>query len=419
MTAEPAWSTGGRGGTVAVTEDLEIASATLGGAVGDLDDAARALGVAAHLGGPPPEAASLAGAAATLADELRALAAALAATARAYLEAESEARDGLTPAEALGEAARDWFGTVAWVQRWANAIGGVGTGAIPPLPPTTGLVNRATTSAALRIEAYDRVAGALARALAQAEALEPPTVGVERAREVEDAVPVVGVAGIVHRLAWVYGLGDGSVAIETVRGADGATRHLVYVPGTQDWGLWAANPADLQANLASVVGGGSDAARTVVRAMDAHGVGPHEEVLIAGHSQGGMVAVIAATALTRFRVTHVVTAGSPTGRLAVPSRIAALHLENTRDLVPGLDGRANPDRPHRVTVSHDRRRSTRADRPDASRTVAEAHAPAGYAATARLVDEGLSASTRAWTDGARPFLTGETSTVTAYRPVTG
>jgi pimeloyl-ACP methyl ester carboxylesterase len=79
-------------------------------------------------------------------------------------------------------------------------------------------------------------------------------------------------------------------------------------------------------------------------------------VLLVGHSQGGLVAVNAARDAVnsgRFRITHVVTAGAPIGLTVgtVPARVRVLALENSRDVVPHLDGRANPDRPNVTTAS--------------------------------------------------------------------
>ena len=76
---------------------------------------------------------------------------------------------------------------------------------------------------------------------------------------------------------------------------------------------------------------------------------PHTEVMLVGHSEGGIVAVDAArdaAASGRFRITHVVTAGSPVGDLAgeLPTTVQLLALENTADVVPALDN-ARQSRP--------------------------------------------------------------------------
>jgi hypothetical protein len=81
--------------------------------------------------------------------------------------------------------------------------------------------------------------------------------------------------------------------------------------------------------------------------------------MLVGHSQGGLVAVTTArdaVASGEFDVTHVVTAGSPVGRTAgsLPGRVRLLALENARDVVPHLDGLANPDRANVTTASSER-----------------------------------------------------------------
>ncbi|MFP5359733.1 MAG: lipase family protein [Actinomycetes bacterium] len=442
MTEDYAWSHGGRGGTTAVLEDLERATGVLSAAATEVDQAARALAVAAHVAAWHATAAPLAGdlardAAGTAveADRLRQLSTALRVAAAAYLTAECIARDGLAWTTRVGEAAGDYVGTVAWAHRVANgaaqAVGPAGLGMIMMgrnpaelvtahgTPPVSAWANRDSAEAATRAvgERFDAVARTLAAALAEAESTEERFAVARITGRWEGDSPD-GVADLIARLSWLNAQGGGTVAIETVETAQGR-RHLVYVPGTQDWGVTDPNPADLQANLASITGDASDAARSVASAMHSHGILPDEPVLIAGHSQGGMIAMVAATALAdRYAITHVVTAGAPTGRLTLPRTVEALHLENTRDPVPGLDARANPDVPHRVTVSQDRRRAQGPGRPDGSRTLAQSHGLPGYAATARTVDRGLSASTRAWVGGASGFLGGGPTQVTTYRPLT-
>ena len=137
--------------------------------------------------------------------------------------------------------------------------------------------------------------------------------------------------------------GDGSVRIDAWTGVDGVTRRVVYIPGTEDWGAWSGNPADAEANLALMAGRLPGAARTVVDALAASGATERDPVLLVGHSQGGMVAAALAASpaiAARFHIDGIVTAGSPVGRIALPRTVSALHLEGTRDLVPGLDGRA-------------------------------------------------------------------------------
>jgi hypothetical protein len=68
-----------------------------------------------------------------------------------------------------------------------------------------------------------------------------------------------------------------------------------------------------------------------------------------------MVAVTAARDAVRsgeFDVTHVITAGAPVGLTAgsLPRQVQLLALEGRRDVVPHLDGTANPDLPNVTTA---------------------------------------------------------------------
>jgi pimeloyl-ACP methyl ester carboxylesterase len=86
------------------------------------------------------------------------------------------------------------------------------------------------------------------------------------------------------------------------------------------------------------------------------GVRPDDDVVLVGHSEGGMVAVNAATHFAgsgEFHVGHVITAGAPAGLLMdrVPATVQVLALENAGDVVTHLDGRPNPDRANVTTVT--------------------------------------------------------------------
>jgi pimeloyl-ACP methyl ester carboxylesterase len=90
------------------------------------------------------------------------------------------------------------------------------------------------------------------------------------------------------------------------------------------------------------------------RAMTEAGIGPHDPVLLVGHSLGGMEAASLLAHGSGFHVTHVVTAGSPiAGIHGYPSGSHVLSLENRGDLVPLLDGHDNADSVPQVTVQFD------------------------------------------------------------------
>jgi hypothetical protein len=126
-----------------------------------------------------------------------------------------------------------------------------------------------------------------------------------------------------------------------------------------------------------------------------------EPVLLAGHSLGGIVAAALASA-PRFteahRVTHVVTMGSPVGRMPVPAGVEVLSLEHRQDAVPRLDGQTNPDRISWVTVTRDLDGDA-----DSVHTASGAHATSEYLQTAGEVDRSQDDSVTRWRLGSRQF----------------
>jgi pimeloyl-ACP methyl ester carboxylesterase len=163
---------------------------------------------------------------------------------------------------------------------------------------------------------------------------------------------------------------------------DGRDKYIVYLPGTDDMSplpKGGDNARDMLTNYQLIGGMESSYGRGISEAMREAGLAG-KDVMLVGHSQGGMVATsLAADPGFReeFHVQQVLTVGSPTAQVAaLPSDVAALHLENRGDAVPLLDGEDNPDQARRVTVKFDLGTSD----------VAGNHALELYAAGARAVD---------------------------------
>ena len=152
----------------------------------------------------------------------------------------------------------------------------------------------------------------------------------------------------------------GAIDVRLLTLPDGTRRAIVDISGTKSWTpLPTPDVTSLTTNGRALVGVPTAYEQGVLAAMRRAGVRPTDDVMIVGHSEGGMVAVTAArdaVASGRFNVTHVITAGSPIGLTvgALPSRVQVLALESSQDVVPHLDGRANPDRANVTTVSSDR-----------------------------------------------------------------
>src|SRR5262249_35177 len=124
-------------------------------------------------------------------------------------------------------------------------------------------------------------------------------------------------AGLGHR-----DLGQpGEIDVRLLLGVDSRRRVIVDVPGPQDWSLAGHNPdgRSLVTNLRAIAGEVTTYEQGIVEALHRAGVRPGDDVLLIGHSEGGIVAVDAARHLTasgEFHVSHVVTAGAPIGLVA-------------------------------------------------------------------------------------------------------
>lgn len=198
-------------------------------------------------------------------------------------------------------------------------------------------------------------AGALAGFYRQGTPVVDQVEGPVRGQAASD------LAGLVRQLDAVSersALPEGSGTIEIRRTGEGAdAAYVVLLPGTDDLttlpGEEDQDVRDAATNLASL--GGSPTAYTagIAEAMRSAGITADSAVTLVGHSQGGMAAVqIAASA--EFDVAQVVTLGSPIAAMpAVPDGVQITALENRSDLVPHLDGQANPDRDHLLTVEFD------------------------------------------------------------------
>lgn len=152
------------------------------------------------------------------------------------------------------------------------------------------------------------------------------------------------------------GTENGHVTVEEHVGADGTTSWIVYVPATTAWTVDGDGTTDMTTNLEAVSGRTSAMHAVVERAMEHAGVGPDEQVMLVGFSQGGIVAGSLASdpAFTsRYAVSSLLTVGSPISDFALDPDVDALSIEHEQDLVPDLDGEENPDTAHHTTVTVD------------------------------------------------------------------
>jgi hypothetical protein len=209
-------------------------------------------------------------------------------------------------------------------------------------------------------------------------------------------VPPADLAGLIRHLRETDDLsphdrpGDqGTIEVQTLTGADGTVRHIVYLPGTDDLTTTPfdqdADVRDLATNLRLVGGHDTTYSAGIVQAMTEAGIGRDDPVLLVGHSQGGMEAAALLSHGSPFQVTHVVTAGAPTAQVhGFPPGSHVLSLENRGDVVPLLDGHDNPDTRQQVTVQFD----------DHETSIAANHAVAHYVHGAAAADASTDPSVR-------------------------
>lgn len=203
-------------------------------------------------------------------------------------------------------------------------------------------------------------------------------------------------------LAGMDSLGtQGRVRVIELPCADGSTTWVVQVPGTHG-GIegggeipmdWPANVSlMLEATSASKV-----AAATALERAQAGRAGPRDRVVVAGFSQGGIVAAALASDpefSRRHRVTHVVTAGSPIDEFPVPDSTSVLSLQQRGDPVHVLDVSPPPGRRSWTTVTSSATASG----------VFRFHDLALYRRVAAQADRSPDVSLRAWRRDLAPAL---------------
>ncbi|MBL0886069.1 alpha/beta fold hydrolase [Myceligenerans indicum] len=216
------------------------------------------------------------------------------------------------------------------------------------------------------------------------------------------------------------GAPQATVAVQRTVGADGTTSWLVLVPGTQS-ATPAAHPWDGLSDLELVAGRPDQATEAVEAAMSAAGIGPHEPVVLVGHSLGGIVVTALAgspAVAERYRIGGVVTAGAPVATFRTLPGTPVLHLETAEEVVSGTDGRSsteNPRAPDRVTIGRVLGASPAGVDQAAARDASRAHSIPTHARTLALAREAGDPRVAAVVDRIEPLLRAERAETVFYR----
>ncbi|MGH3854907.1 MAG: alpha/beta hydrolase [Pseudonocardiaceae bacterium] len=248
----------------------------------------------------------------------------------------------------------------------------------------------------------------LARAYPEEGAPKVTDMGLDRKQaelphSFEDLLTALDHRDITSTFDSTQGPLDPNIDVRKVVGPDGKVSYIVDIPGTKEWNLPGGEKGsvnDLGANLNAMAGNPTTLENGVREALRRAGAGPSDPVMLVGHSQGGIVAARAANDFVtsgQYNVTHVVTAGSPIGRIPIPDKVQVLSLENSGDIVPHLDASDNPATANRTTVTFDNQTGS----------IDGNHELKGnYVTAAGRLDSSTDPSVRAFRDSANNFLNG-------------
>ncbi|MBE1875562.1 hypothetical protein [Myceligenerans pegani] len=168
---------------------------------------------------------------------------------------------------------------------------------------------------------------------------EPYAGDPQPVRDDELTVPY-GIEDLAGGVKDAYDAGDGTVRVTTIETEDGP-RVIVSVPGTEAWSPAAGdNAMDLTGNLVTAGGGTSTMTEAVELAMQNADIPPDAQVMLVGHSQGGMTVadlVSDSDFVSEYNVTNAMVFGSPIDSDHVDPGVNMLEVQHEYDVVPRLD----------------------------------------------------------------------------------
>lgn len=157
-----------------------------------------------------------------------------------------------------------------------------------------------------------------------------------------------------------------SVQVTVVENPGQPPRYIVAIPGTTEsintWDGWTGHDGgtDWAANLKGVGYGTTSSTQAVMAAIDevtaSHPDGSRPEIVLTGHSQGGIIAANIASDPAfseRYDIGGIMTAGSPIQSAPIPHDVPVINFDNQYDPVPKLDfgGLGGVDQPNVVDVN--------------------------------------------------------------------
>lgn len=194
-----------------------------------------------------------------------------------------------------------------------------------------------------------------------------------------------------------YSYPPGSIGVVRVDKPDGDRAWVVHLPGTEDWGTFdSSNPFDMEGNMEAMTAANHEkftqqgvlVQELIKESLTASGALPGEDVVLTGHSGGGIHAAAAAADpdfLAEVNVQMIVIAGAPARNAGVGEGVSVVALENDNDVVTALDFGPPMPAPNWVTATSHRPPS--GDAAGLVDVLAQAHSLDNYIDDALLLDQ--------------------------------
>jgi hypothetical protein len=189
----------------------------------------------------------------------------------------------------------------------------------------------------------------------------------------------------VHSLA----RSPGCLRVFAVSQPEGARRWVVELAGLQFRTARTPCADDESSGLQLLAGESADLEQRIVGALRSVGVGKDEPVLLAGHSQSGLLAACLAKDVRGLNITHVITAGAPSAWMELPPHITLVSVEHPQDHVVRVLRLPEFGRVNRMRLRRDPTDPVPGKPGDGARpiTTARSHGCDLYAVTAQAIDE--------------------------------
>ncbi|MFQ4148736.1 hypothetical protein AAGW05_08580 [Arthrobacter sp. LAPM80] len=206
-----------------------------------------------------------------------------------------------------------------------------------------------------------------------------------------------GIRGVLSGSNDAYKYPPGSIGVVRIVRPDGTNVWVVHLPGTEDWStVDSSNPFDMEGNMEGLTAARQQefkqhevvVQQLIREALKASGALPGEDVLLTGHSGGGIQAATAAANpafLADVNVKMIVIAGSPAKNSGVGDDIPVIDLQNENDIVTAAD--YGPPAPSRNWVTATSHRPPMAEGGGLGASLGEAHSLENYLGDAAALDQ--------------------------------